>query len=498
MWRAGIAHNSTRALCRAVLVGRCSDPDNIWTARIEDANGQFFDAVGRKACCGSRICAHGIKLLQRRSQRRLVAARDSFWKTHEHEPGKYERFVTLTGPTLQGVCLQGSSKTYNRAFELLQDRAFWSSRVDAGAKHVEFTVNVRGYHTHAHLLTYGSYIERDTNEEAKTKQWRSERAAQQKARGLRLLTALSPLGNLQDEWSKCLTQAVGEFGRVIEWNAPANHEGWYCRFPLEAGEVIEVQPTRAAKANVDVRLVREKGRPSVGEIGLHSAIKELTKYITKAGSWSDVSDEQLVEIAEVQRWPRCFELFGAWRRARKNNESALVDARVVLSIRHSETWEEFCRRVARDDGHPDSYVIAWEALNVPGGLFHGDAVGDLYAASGGDTASLDTDFVFRSASEPSESPPSSKMPIRARAPSLMELGGRVPFGEWLKFVSIRLAGGRKARARLLARKYPNVRFYCLDGSEFGGAIVGVARLGDGARNASVTVRGVNCDSALAA
>jgi len=118
-------------------------------------------------------------------------------------------------------------------------------------------------------------------------------------------------------------------------------------------------------------------------------------------------------------------------------------------------------------------MFAWDAPS--------DA-GALYAAQGGDNASLDTDFVFRSASEPSESPPSRKMFMRPRSPSLMELGERMNFDEWLKLVSIRLAEGRRARARLLAKKYPSSRFHCLDGSAFGGAIARIGRSDDG-RNA---------------
>ncbi|MEK6281586.1 MAG: protein rep [Acidobacteriota bacterium] len=443
-------------------------------ADIADAEGRAFSAFGRKTSCYSRMCPHCIKDLQRKAQRRLIAARNDFWKDNQREPGKFERFVTLTGPTLQGVALEESNEIYNRAFALLADSSFWSSRVEAGAKHVEFTINPHGYHTHIHLLVYGSYIERDAEQEAKSRQWRSERAAKREASNLRIVGSLPSLGNLQDQWTRCITQAVREFGREIEWDAAAINQGWYSRFPLIEGELVEVQPTTAAGANVDVRMVREKGRPSDEEIGLPSAVKELTKYITKASSWSEVSDEQLVAIAEVKRWPRCFELLGEWRRTKAPVSVTELPAQVVLHIRLGETWEDFCKRVTRENGHPHSYVIAWDQIAV------WDArsdVGTLYAASGGDTASLDTDFLSPTSLDPSESPPPEKVFIRPRSPSLMELGERMNFDEWLKLVSIRVAEGRRARARLLAKKYPETRFYCLDGSQFGGAI---GRIGNSA------------------
>lgn len=439
---------------RAVLVGRCSDPENVWVADLPDCDGRHFNAIGRKSSCGSRLCPADLKLIQRRAQRRLVAARDAFWKSHVREVGMCERFVTLTGPTLQGVSLKDCTSIFNRAFELLSDRPFWSSRIVAGAKHLEFTVNPRGYHAHIHLLAYGRYLERDLSEEDKTREWRSTRA--EKYAHLRLVKdTLPPIGNLQDEWTACLTAAVREFGMVIEWSAPENHGGRYS-FVTDDGVLTETQPTTAPKANVHVCLVRDKSRPGKEEIALHSAIKELTKYLTKASSWSKVSDDQLVEIAEVQRWPRCFELLGEWRR--KRSRCADDVSRPVLHIRAGETWEEFCQRVQCEHGDPSSYVIVWDALNES----H-----CLYAATRGDSASLDTDFVFREASEPYESPPTQKLLIRPRSLPLMQLGESMEFEEWLKLCAIRLAKARRSRSRLLGKKFPNVRFYCLDGTEFG-------------------------------
>ncbi len=448
-----------------MLVGRCADRENTWLAELSDKTGDQFDAYGRKSCCGSRLCPHGLKSQQRRAQKRLVAARDAFWQQHVREIGHAERFVTLTGPTLQGVSLEDSNRIFNRAFELLTDRAFWIARVVAGAKHVEFTVNDRGFHTHVHLLTYGPYIERDSEQEEKSRAWRAERLERFASGNLRIVKdGLPPLGNLQDEWTTCLTLAVAEYGREIEWDSAESHQGWYSRFPLADGEVVEVQPTTAEKGNVHVCLVREKGRPSDGEIGLHSAVRELTKYITKSSSWSDVSDLQLVEIAEVKRWPRCFELLGAWRRARRKLETIDALPRKVLRIELGESWEDFCRRVANENAHPDSYVIGWDELYAR--ERRSDA-GTLYAASSGANASLDTDFVFRSSDGPTESPPGQKSGLRPRSPSLMSLGEVMEFDEWLKLVSIRLASARRARARLLAKQYPNVRFECLDGTSFG-------------------------------
>lgn len=453
LWQAGECRGSERAMRRAVLVGRCSDPDNVWLAELEDKDGHRFPALGRKSACGSRLCPGCLKLLQRKSQTRLVAARDEFWEHNVREPGKFERFITLTGPTFQGMSLANTEQLYNRAFELLSDRAFWIGRVDAGAKHVEFTTNSRGYHTHIHCLIYGRYMERDRIEQKKSRAWRERRIDRAAKQNLRIVKDdLPPLGNLQDEWTACLTEAAREFGREIEWSAPELHDGWYSLLPDSFGEVVELQPAHAPAANVDVRFVREKGKPSADEIGLHSAVKELTKYIAKISALDAVSDEQLVEIAEVRRWPRCFELFGAWRRKRCAPVEA---ARPVLHLKAGETWESFCIRVMLANADPSSYVIAWDHLN---------SRQSLYAASHGVDAFLDTDFVNRS--EITESPP-QRLWLKPRAPSLMEIGEGMDLNSWLTLVSIRLMSVRRERRRQLARKYPCARFVCLDGSEFG-------------------------------
>lgn len=386
-----------------------------------------------------------------------MAIRDEFWRQNVREPDKFERFVTLTGPTFQGMSLEATNKLYNLAFEKLSDRVFWSSRVDAGAKHVEFTVNPRGYHTHIHLLTYGRYMERDAVEEARSREWRARRRDKLAQQSMRIVKDdLPPLGNLQAEWTSCLTEAALAFGREIEWSASPSYEGWYSSLPDAEGETIELQPTPAPAANVHICFVREKGRPSDGEIGLPSAVKELTKYLTKASSWSEVSDDQLVEIAEVRRWPRCFELLGAWRGIKK---PSLVVQRPVVILKPGETWEEFCKRVVRAHADPSSYVIAWDSLN---------ASHSLYAAGTEADASLDTDFIKRSGcDEATESPP-RKLWLKAREPSLMEIGEGMSFKSWLTLVSIRLANTRRVRRRQLAKKYPAAHFFCLDGSEFGG------------------------------
>ena len=511
----GEAQGSERARRRAILVGRCSDPENIWIAeRLQDETGDDFDAYGVKWSCCSMLCPHCMKRIQARAYKQIVGARERFWKLYAAEIGKRERFVTLTGPTLQDFTEDESEKVYNRAFELLSYRPFYSSRVDAGAKHVEFTYSRGGFHTHIHLLLYGRYIERDAHQEQASRAWREQRRREQKRklaeRGMRVVKdELPPLGNLQDTWTECFERAAAEAGRVIEWDVPhhptlnydgelkahvlgsyclldtreevrpvvvAERDGAFSRWPLDAGEVIEVQPTRAPRAGVDVRAARDKGAVSESEISLHDALKELTKYITKASSWSDVTDEQLLRIAEVKRWPRRFELLGGWRRVPTLEEfcaAVLVKTfaplisfyglplpGAVVRIKWGETWTAFVDRAELVKANKRSYAQAWEQLQ------------SAAPARRGDTALVHTEFLSRQ--DGGHSPPDEgggAELVKPRAPSLMTLGETMEFKSWLALVRLRVQAAQRARERQLARKYPLAQFRCLDGSTFDGVEV---------------------------
>jgi hypothetical protein len=492
-------HNSKTALGRAYLIARCSDADNIWACdHLPAKTGERFAAFGVKSACGSLLCPNCIKLQQRRSQKRLVAARDEFWKERDREIGKYERFITLTAPTLPDVDERTSEKIFNLAYQLLSDRPFYAKRMDAGVKHIEFTFTPSGFNTHIHLLIYGAFIEVDKAQEAKSREWRKAREAKAAARGLRIaVDNLPPLGNLQDVWTDCISEAARAFGFVFDWRAnydeslrafvlgsyslletrkrivPDVVAGCYSQFPTRGGESLTHQPTPAARAVVDVRMVREKGQPSVGEIGLTKAIKEVTKYITKAAKWSDVPDAQLVKIAEVRRWPRRFELLGAWRKTetpeekqRKKDAEEIERAnseRKIVRIMPGESWDDFMQRAEREGAHPDSFVIAWDKLDAANYAHELDR--DNEAARIFFYASLDTDFLFRSdAGE--DRPPPEESPPRERQKPLMTLLNEMDFEQWMIIVNLRLVGARRARAGLLARQFKYEGFVCLDGSKF--------------------------------
>jgi hypothetical protein len=80
---------------------------------------------------------------------------------------------------------------------------------------------------------------------------------------------------LKQAWTDCVRTAFEEFG--IEFVAE--------------------------QANVNYKLVRNPA----------DMVKEVCKYITKTTTWEKIPADQLIEIAEIERWDRMFELSGRFR-----------------------------------------------------------------------------------------------------------------------------------------------------------------------------------------
>jgi hypothetical protein len=174
-------------------------------------------------------------------------------------------------PTVADASLLETMHVIQSAWSLLRKRKFWRESVRAGIKGVEFTVTSLGYHTHIHVLAISRWIAH---------------------------------AGLRSEWTHCVRAAWGARGREIAFNTPT-------------GEAI-----------VDVRLVRAKGGASYASITQESALQEVLKYICKPDAWLKVPDAHLVEVAEVARYPRLFEVFGAMRASHETERAS--DAETFL------------------------------------------------------------------------------------------------------------------------------------------------------------------------
>ncbi len=351
---AAVACGSSVALGISDLMRECASPANVWTARdLHNAEGELFDGVGTFASCGVRLCPSCSASLRRRARRRARAALTSC----ALRSGEHARFITLTMPTVADASLLETIHIIHRAWSLMRKRKFWKANVRGGVKGVEFTVTPNGYHTHVHILAISKWIE---------------------------------YAGLRSEWSHCLRSAWRASGREIAFNTPH-------------GEAV-----------VDVRLVKAKMRASASRVivSLESALQEVCKYITKSESWDALPDAHLVEIAEVERWPRLFEVFGEMR------------------DRH-------------DAPETDRVFTSLDTQNISDGA----------------------QLLFSFESSPA-------MPSRARPPTMRDMMRTLDRQTWLIILSLRFTDRRAYRRSVLCGLYPYAVFMSLDGVKSFGAMVG--------------------------
>jgi hypothetical protein len=77
-------------------------------------------------------------------------------------------------------------------------------------------------------------------------------------------------------------------------------------------------PFLVKQAHANFELVRD----------VNDSLKETCKYLTKTTTWDEIPPEQLIEIAEIERWDRLFEVSGRFRQtlARLKAEDAAAAA----------------------------------------------------------------------------------------------------------------------------------------------------------------------------
>ncbi len=271
--RAAQGADSILGLAVARRLRRCADERNLWTAENLNRadNPEPFHGLGVLWSCGSRLCASCCATLASGSRRKARAGVERlemlFDKKTCFRDGLRWRSLVLTMPLMVGADVTDAISRINDAFRRLTNREFWKSRVRGGVKGVEFTVRPDGYHAHIHLLVLSEFLPINAKRESR-----------------------ETSGNLQAEMRHCL---------------------------------------RAAGAQVDGELVlsvydvkRQYERKTGEMVTLEKAVQETTKYLTKSESWDKIADGELVKIAEVERWPRMFELLGKARPVQTNKQQA--------------------------------------------------------------------------------------------------------------------------------------------------------------------------------
>ncbi len=388
---AGVACGSKKARGVGECIERCTACRNIWVAddlnRQDDA--ELYKGTGALWNCAQKLCPVCVAMFARRNRRRVRRAMGI-----DRKSGEWWRLVTLTMPTIPAEVLPllENLKLLLYALELFRERVWWSKRVRAAIKNLEFTLGdlkrlveegreweaaLDGFHTHAHLLVLSMFLE---------------------------------VRRLRAEWSESLITALEKFGVADLVLTPDG------RFNTPSGHAV-----------VDVRLVvNRKVKGQKGLISFEGAIQEATKYVTKSNSWESIPDAQLVEVAEVKRWPRMFELLGDARESRQSAEQKRAAAKSVAD-----------RSGARE----------------PEG-----------------SASVHTHLITPALPQRKRRSPPGREGERGRAPTLRELLEVLPFDEWLRVLDFRVLRTQRYRRVMLARCFPFATFTILDGVRFGAEV----------------------------
>jgi hypothetical protein len=246
------AVGSEKVAYNAAKLALCGSVANVWTATdMQNVNGEAFDGVGNLWACSLPYCSNCVAVKASRHRRRI---RDTL-ETVKLRVGLKWRFITLTSPSVPASPLE-SIKVYQTAWALLVRRKFWASRSFGGYRGIEFTVNQSTGLVHCHLHCLAMSQPFNFNE-------------------------------LRGVWTECIASAWKQRGVSLHFNT--------------------------VDEKAIVKVIEPKGK-TLGQKALDAAILETAKYAAGAPEWASLSDAHLIEIANLDRFPRLFECFGETRK----------------------------------------------------------------------------------------------------------------------------------------------------------------------------------------
>ncbi len=369
----------------------------------EDGREELHEEGAAQTRHSSRLNTNYLEAMRRRNRknaRRAVtrcqgSMTQAEWYQHKH-PHMRGRIawslLTLTLPRVDGMTPFLEVRRINRAMDLFRKRLTWKLKVRGAIKGVEMKLSVFmgqvGIHVHAHLLILAKW-------------WKWE--------------------DLRAEWFQAVAKATEEV-YAVELDQEA------LEAQVEGGIVT------------DIRTV--KTHHHEGEVDLESALQETLKYITKPDDWEalvkagQVGRDLLLELEEIERWPRMFELMG---KAREDKAAPVDPANAEGGRGFLDTACIFDGEVeGKEEPHPLDG-------SLPGLL---DPQAD---PKGGPEAGLE------------EEP---RPPPQVRAPSWRQLMNTLPIGEWLAVMVARMTSARRYIASLILKTRGGI-WFTLDGKPLG-------------------------------
>jgi hypothetical protein len=247
----------------------CNPKENLWVGEdLHTVDGECFNGRGNFFSCGSRFCSQCVSRPARQNAKIAGYALDKL----KHRD---LRFVVLTMPddALSHLSLLQQHDVFYKAWRLLTTKSkWWKGFVRGVIRSNEFTAKLDRknlYHYHTNLLLDCPYL---------------------------------PHLTLKQEWTKYLKKSFKYFG--IEWHCPTENG-----FP-----------------NVYIKRIVSKLNDDKNEVLREKVISELCKYATKSQDWDNVPIEDIAEIAELERFPRMFEVLGSFSDVRPKPQQKTVNS----------------------------------------------------------------------------------------------------------------------------------------------------------------------------
>jgi hypothetical protein len=217
---------------------------------------------------------------------------------------------------------------------------------------------------------------------------------------------------LKQAWTDCVRTAFEEFG--IEFVAE--------------------------QANVNYKLVRNPA----------DMVKEVCKYITKTTTWEKIPADQLIEIAEIERWDRMFELSGRFR-------------------------ETIQRLKAEDAAAADSSSSANKETTLTDGVAHELNYFNTDGITDGELLDSQASGVQYYAEEQLPAKRADENLEARRREGWRDVIRREGLKAYRKKFNHQLEYARKIRKLRLMNKYPEAKFTNLDGTPWGCIVVDIPK-----------------------
>lgn len=381
---AGAALGSDVAIDTSAMMRYCASPDNCYSGMNQvSREGERFKGFGRKWRCNLFLCGFCNKKRCSRSWSGAVKGIE-FVNEHSEEirvekartlkvddlPKMKWAFLTLTAPRVMGYSLLACQAVIKRAIKLFCDCRFFRRLTGAWIRGLHFgdlesDKSEEGHNCHAHFLLY------------------------------------------------VICSGFEEKARIT-WTDSVK-KAWY-----EAGVELQIN-TRDGLLNIDL--------DSKLRMPIQRSLSNISNYIIEPQhGWSALSDEALIELAELSRTPRAVEMGGFIRRqcseTGKRKKPRRNETTTLVSNDLSSAFSNF---ESADKSYEDKGIMTENANEFIGQNRKADSRTEIHSQS------------------------------------LRQLRGRLPHEQFLDVLDERVPPVQQFMEVMLSHKHPDALFESLNG-----------------------------------